>query len=143
MSRKSNVNPDHYVQAGRGRQGQDVVHEVERQKLKEKRCGCATRQGAEEGYKKEVKTGGAAWLRLNLTRPRLCRYRLHAPAPQSLTDGAFSAGESFVHRDFDRCVLRFENHTWQPAECDFDVAHLVDSALRTINILDADANALD
>jgi len=35
MSRKSNVNPDHYKQAGRGRQGQDVVHEVERQKFKE------------------------------------------------------------------------------------------------------------
>jgi hypothetical protein len=35
MSQKSNVNPDHYKQAGRGRQGQDVVHEVERQKFKE------------------------------------------------------------------------------------------------------------
>lgn len=35
MSRKSNVNPDHYKQAGRGRQGQGIVQEVERQKLRE------------------------------------------------------------------------------------------------------------
>ena len=46
MSRKSNVNPDHYVQAGRGRQGQDVVHEVERQKLKEKRAAAERRARA-------------------------------------------------------------------------------------------------
>jgi hypothetical protein len=38
MSRKSNSNPDHYKTAGRGRQGQDVIHEVERQKLKEKKA---------------------------------------------------------------------------------------------------------
>jgi hypothetical protein len=35
MSRKSDANPDHYKQAGRGRQGQDVVPKVEWQKFKE------------------------------------------------------------------------------------------------------------
>jgi hypothetical protein len=35
MARKSNVNPDHYKTAGRDPQGQAVVQEVERQKLKE------------------------------------------------------------------------------------------------------------
>jgi hypothetical protein len=35
MARKSNVNPDHYKTAGRDPQGQAVLQEVERQKLKE------------------------------------------------------------------------------------------------------------
>jgi len=30
MSRRINVNPDHYKVAGRERQGENVVHEVER-----------------------------------------------------------------------------------------------------------------
>ena len=30
MSQKSNVNPDHYKQAGRDRQGENIVHERER-----------------------------------------------------------------------------------------------------------------
>jgi hypothetical protein len=34
MSRHSNVNPDHYKSAGRERQGEDVVHEVERREAK-------------------------------------------------------------------------------------------------------------
>jgi hypothetical protein len=33
MSSKSNVNPDHYKTAGRGRQGEDVVPELEKQRL--------------------------------------------------------------------------------------------------------------
>jgi hypothetical protein len=32
MSRKSNVNPDHYKTAGRERPGQDIVQEVHKQK---------------------------------------------------------------------------------------------------------------
>lgn len=35
MARKSNVNPDHYKTAGRDPQGQAVLQEVERQKLKQ------------------------------------------------------------------------------------------------------------
>jgi len=35
MGRKSNVDPDHYKTAGRDPQGQSVLQEVERQKLKE------------------------------------------------------------------------------------------------------------
>jgi hypothetical protein len=35
MSRKSNINPDHYKKAGRGRQGQGIVQDVERQKFRE------------------------------------------------------------------------------------------------------------
>ncbi len=42
MGKKSNVNPDHFKTAGREPQGQDVVHEVQRQqyaeaKVREKR----------------------------------------------------------------------------------------------------------
>lgn len=33
MSQKSNVNPDHYKQAGRDRQGEDILHERERAEL--------------------------------------------------------------------------------------------------------------
>jgi CBS domain-containing protein len=39
MSRKINVNPDHYKVAGRERQGHDVVHEVEKQEIKRARGG--------------------------------------------------------------------------------------------------------
>jgi hypothetical protein len=35
MSRKSNVNPDHYKTAGRDPQGQAVLQEMQRQKLAE------------------------------------------------------------------------------------------------------------
>jgi hypothetical protein len=38
VARKSNVNPDHYRTAGREPQGQAVVHEVERQKLRERKA---------------------------------------------------------------------------------------------------------
>jgi hypothetical protein len=38
MARKSNVNPDHYKTAGRDPQGQAVLQEVERQKLKEEQA---------------------------------------------------------------------------------------------------------
>ncbi len=37
MSKKSNVNPDHYKTRGREPIGQDVVHELERQKLTQER----------------------------------------------------------------------------------------------------------
>jgi hypothetical protein len=33
MSKNSNVNPDHYKIAGRGRQGENVVPELEKQRL--------------------------------------------------------------------------------------------------------------
>ncbi len=32
MGKKNNVNPDHYKTAGRERPGQDVVHEIHKQK---------------------------------------------------------------------------------------------------------------
>ena len=34
MSRRNNVNPDHYKVAGRQRQGEQVVHEVERRRAR-------------------------------------------------------------------------------------------------------------
>jgi hypothetical protein len=37
MSKNINVNPDHYKVAGRGRQGEDVVHEVEKREIKRRR----------------------------------------------------------------------------------------------------------
>jgi hypothetical protein len=37
MSKSINVNPDHYKVAGRERQGEDVVHEVEKRKIKRRR----------------------------------------------------------------------------------------------------------
>ncbi len=47
MGKKSNVNPDHFKTAGREPQGQDVVHEVQRQqyaeaKIREKRTDPGT-----------------------------------------------------------------------------------------------------
>ena len=35
MSQKSNVNPDHYKQAGRDRQGENVLHERERAEMEQ------------------------------------------------------------------------------------------------------------
>jgi len=37
MSKKSNVNPDHYKTAGRGRQGEDIVQEIQTQKYAQSR----------------------------------------------------------------------------------------------------------
>jgi len=37
MSRKNNVNPDHYKVAGRDRQGEDVQPELEKQKYADTR----------------------------------------------------------------------------------------------------------
>jgi hypothetical protein len=37
MSKKSNVNPDHYKTAGRSRQGEDLVQEIQTQKYAQSR----------------------------------------------------------------------------------------------------------
>jgi hypothetical protein len=37
MSKKSNVNPDHYKTAGRTRQGEDIVQEIQTQKYAQSR----------------------------------------------------------------------------------------------------------
>jgi hypothetical protein len=37
MSKKSNVNPDHYKTAGRGRQGEDIVQEIQTQQYAQSR----------------------------------------------------------------------------------------------------------
>jgi hypothetical protein len=42
MSRNINVNPDHYKVAGRERQGENVIHEVERREAR--RAGQSTRK---------------------------------------------------------------------------------------------------
>lgn len=47
MSQKNNVNPDHYKVAGRDRQGEDVVHEREKQSLAEEQAGTDRRKGAQ------------------------------------------------------------------------------------------------
>jgi hypothetical protein len=39
MSKHNNVNPDHYKAAGRERQGENVIHEVERREAKRVRQG--------------------------------------------------------------------------------------------------------
>jgi hypothetical protein len=39
MSKRINVNPDHYKTAGRERQGEDVVVELEKQKLSRAEAG--------------------------------------------------------------------------------------------------------
>jgi hypothetical protein len=46
MSKHINVNPDHYKVAGRERQGENVIHEVERREAKRLRQGDRRRQGA-------------------------------------------------------------------------------------------------
>lgn len=38
MSKNNNVNPDHYKTRGREPQGQDVVHDLQRQKLTRERA---------------------------------------------------------------------------------------------------------
>lgn len=38
MSKKSNVNPDHYKTAGREPQGHDVLQEAERQKMRQEQA---------------------------------------------------------------------------------------------------------
>ena len=43
MSKKINVNPDHYKVAGRERPGEDIVHEAERRELA-RGAGAARRQ---------------------------------------------------------------------------------------------------
>ena len=37
MSRRINVNPDHYKVAGRERQGENIVHDVEKREAKRQR----------------------------------------------------------------------------------------------------------
>jgi hypothetical protein len=49
MSKHINVNPDHYKVAGRERQGEDVIHEVERREAKRVRQGEVRRPGHGRG----------------------------------------------------------------------------------------------
>jgi hypothetical protein len=39
MSKKNNVNPDHYKTAGRERQGEDIVHDVYKRRYTQSRSG--------------------------------------------------------------------------------------------------------
>ena len=41
MSKHNNVNPDHYKVAGRERQGENVIHAVERREAKRARRGAS------------------------------------------------------------------------------------------------------
>jgi hypothetical protein len=43
MSKNNNVNPAHYKVGGRERQGEDVVHEIEKQKVAQQRAGISNR----------------------------------------------------------------------------------------------------
>ena len=52
MSKRSNVNPDHYKLAGRGRQGENIVHRDERQAFESERGGRRRRGRATEPRKK-------------------------------------------------------------------------------------------
>ena len=49
MSRRINVNPDHYKVAGRERQGENVVHEVERREAERLRRNDRSGHGGAEG----------------------------------------------------------------------------------------------
>jgi hypothetical protein len=48
MSKKSNVNPDHYKVAGRERQGENIVHQVEKSKERHSRAGISNRESPAE-----------------------------------------------------------------------------------------------
>ena len=48
MSRKSNVNPNHYKTAGRERQGEDVLQELHKQKYAQAKKGRKRRRGQGE-----------------------------------------------------------------------------------------------
>jgi hypothetical protein len=45
MSKKNNVNPDHYKTAGRERQGEDVVHDVYKRWYKQSRSVAGANDG--------------------------------------------------------------------------------------------------
>jgi hypothetical protein len=45
MSKRINVNPDHYKTAGRSRQGEDIVHERQKAALSKTRATAAERSG--------------------------------------------------------------------------------------------------
>jgi hypothetical protein len=42
MSNKNNVNPDHYKIAGRDRQGEDILHEQNKQQYSQAKAGSGT-----------------------------------------------------------------------------------------------------
>ena len=42
MSNKNNVNPDHYKVAGRDRQGEDILHEQNKQQYSQAKAGSGT-----------------------------------------------------------------------------------------------------
>jgi hypothetical protein len=45
MSKKNNVNPDHYKTAGRERQGEDIVHDVYKRWYRQSRSAARARAG--------------------------------------------------------------------------------------------------
>jgi hypothetical protein len=57
MSRRINVNPDHYKVAGRERQGENIIHEIERREAR--RAGQGTRKAERRAMApKEARTRG-------------------------------------------------------------------------------------
>ncbi len=57
MSRRINVNPDHYKVAGRERQGENVVHEVERREAERLRRNDRSGHGGPKAPRKSPRSG--------------------------------------------------------------------------------------
>lgn len=61
MSKKSNVNPDHYKTAGRTRQGEEIVQSIHKRKLKEAQIHTPPAEKNRDKSSKKAQTGEALW----------------------------------------------------------------------------------
>jgi hypothetical protein len=58
MSGKNNVNPDHYKVAGRDRQGEDIVHDKQKQSMAQERARLARQRKDRPGPTNRRPEGG-------------------------------------------------------------------------------------
>src|SRR6185295_13518663 len=79
------------------------------------------------------------------TRPlsRRSPQRFHALALHRTSYRSLRAGQGGVDGGTQRCVPALEYHAGQSAQNDLDAARLIDTAARTVHILQANADALD
>src|SRR5690606_11006483 len=69
--------------------------------------------------------------------------RLGAMTLQRPANVAFYARDRLINRSMKKRILSFREHTGEVAENDFDSAGLIDAALRSVDLFNADADAFD
>jgi hypothetical protein len=62
MSKKNNVNPDHYKTAGRTRQGEEIVQSIHKRKLREAQIHTPPAEKKRDEPSKKTQTGEALWV---------------------------------------------------------------------------------